>query len=519
MAFSKKIRMRALVDAARHCCVCHRYRGVKVEVHHIVPLERGGTDTADNAIALCFDCHADAGHYNPMHPRGTKFSPEELRMARDLWHLAVRQNQIQTWEGEDQLYCRYLVCKSFTALSEVIGGDLSQVPVESPHLARTAAWEFLASIVQRHPESYRHSHVWGRSYPSRDEYQLAHADVRIFERPSANLYPYFEASRVPSRKELIEEVAGRDSVTAALLEAGVAEKEIAEAFTYDEVCGDAGFQEIFRIRPLWGVFLAATNVASRLIRVRSLTCEAEVPAGLGFRPFSSRQSAGAQELALPGMALPPGATALIPVATVLGPLPEVPMECFRSESRDVPGGEVQQVDHSNGARLEHALALIGPSLWPEALSIRVNGTDARQEIHQLDLTNLYVINRYWEAGCCPHVFLEGADSSLVYYGEIWSREPRVTQISKLVVPESVAFLIVAELEPETAHLSEISVNGKRLVANRVMRRGEYIRIPVRPANTVSLTGAYLPDRNVDGRRPDPWWKNSIVSAFISSRAT
>lgn len=28
--------------------------GAKVEVHHIVPVAKGGPDTADNAIALCF---------------------------------------------------------------------------------------------------------------------------------------------------------------------------------------------------------------------------------------------------------------------------------------------------------------------------------------------------------------------------------------------------------------------------------------------------------------------------------
>ncbi len=77
MAFKKEVKINALVSAARHCCVCHRYKGVKVEVHHILPVAKGGADDAENAIALCFDCHADAGHYNNKHPRGTKFSPEE----------------------------------------------------------------------------------------------------------------------------------------------------------------------------------------------------------------------------------------------------------------------------------------------------------------------------------------------------------------------------------------------------------------------------------------------------------
>nr|VFK42254.1 MAG: hypothetical protein BECKSD772F_GA0070984_111810 [Candidatus Kentron sp. SD]VFK48163.1 MAG: hypothetical protein BECKSD772E_GA0070983_11157 [Candidatus Kentron sp. SD]VFK77679.1 MAG: hypothetical protein BECKSD772D_GA0070982_10018 [Candidatus Kentron sp. SD] len=35
MGFSREIKERILVNTARHCCVCHRYKGVKVEVHHI----------------------------------------------------------------------------------------------------------------------------------------------------------------------------------------------------------------------------------------------------------------------------------------------------------------------------------------------------------------------------------------------------------------------------------------------------------------------------------------------------
>ena len=103
MAFSEEVRIQAVMAAARHCCVCHRYKGVMVEVHHIVPISKGGTDDPDNAIALCFDCHADAGHYNPNHPRGTKFSPEELRLARLIWHCAVSMNKIEMPQEEDRL--------------------------------------------------------------------------------------------------------------------------------------------------------------------------------------------------------------------------------------------------------------------------------------------------------------------------------------------------------------------------------------------------------------------------------
>ncbi len=101
MAFTKETKIKALVNSARHCCVCHRYKGLKVEVHHIVPAAKGGTDDEGNAIALCFDCHADAGHYNSKHPRGTKFSTEELLRDREYWHAAVSNKHIDITEDEE----------------------------------------------------------------------------------------------------------------------------------------------------------------------------------------------------------------------------------------------------------------------------------------------------------------------------------------------------------------------------------------------------------------------------------
>lgn len=39
----------------------------------------------ENAIVLCLRCHGEAGHYNPRHSIGNKYSPEELRRHRDEW--------------------------------------------------------------------------------------------------------------------------------------------------------------------------------------------------------------------------------------------------------------------------------------------------------------------------------------------------------------------------------------------------------------------------------------------------
>ena len=74
-----------LTACHRRCCICHRFCGVKIETDHIVPRDEGGQSTNDNAIAVCFECHAEIHSYNDRHPRGRKFRPEELRRHKEQW--------------------------------------------------------------------------------------------------------------------------------------------------------------------------------------------------------------------------------------------------------------------------------------------------------------------------------------------------------------------------------------------------------------------------------------------------
>jgi len=94
VGFTQEIKEEIMVRSARHCCVCHRAKGINLEVHHIKPKEQGGTDSIENAICLCFDCHADAGHYFAKHPKGTKLSPEELLKHRTAWFNIVTEHKI-----------------------------------------------------------------------------------------------------------------------------------------------------------------------------------------------------------------------------------------------------------------------------------------------------------------------------------------------------------------------------------------------------------------------------------------
>ena len=108
MPFSAKTKQQALTRSGRRCCLCLAYKGIKVEVHHIIPANISNDNSLDNAITLCFDCHSDVGHYNPKHPKGNQFTPDELRKHRDrLWRL-VQEGKVLAEGNLDIQYLKLL---------------------------------------------------------------------------------------------------------------------------------------------------------------------------------------------------------------------------------------------------------------------------------------------------------------------------------------------------------------------------------------------------------------------------
>jgi len=81
MSFKKTEISQLLAKSHRRCCICYKFCGFKVEVHHIKP----GNDDINNAIPLCFECHAEVACYNPKHPKGRKYSEEELLEHKKQW--------------------------------------------------------------------------------------------------------------------------------------------------------------------------------------------------------------------------------------------------------------------------------------------------------------------------------------------------------------------------------------------------------------------------------------------------
>lgn len=93
MPFSPQVRRSLLVRSGRRCCLCWKFCGIKIEVHHIIPASSpNSSDDEDNGIPLCLNCHVEVGTYNDQHPIGTKFHPEELRQHRDRLFQWIEQD-------------------------------------------------------------------------------------------------------------------------------------------------------------------------------------------------------------------------------------------------------------------------------------------------------------------------------------------------------------------------------------------------------------------------------------------
>lgn len=92
MGFKQSEVARLLVACQRRCCVCHKFCGVKMELHHITWKSSGGPDDIENAIPVCFECHAEINHYNPQHPKGRKFTEGELFLHKKQWLEICKQH-------------------------------------------------------------------------------------------------------------------------------------------------------------------------------------------------------------------------------------------------------------------------------------------------------------------------------------------------------------------------------------------------------------------------------------------
>lgn len=94
MSFAPEVKARMFSRCMRHCCLCRKQCGTNIEAAHIIDEAAGGSNTEENGIPVCFDCHQEIGAYRDSHPKGNKFREEELRARRDRVYELVQSGQI-----------------------------------------------------------------------------------------------------------------------------------------------------------------------------------------------------------------------------------------------------------------------------------------------------------------------------------------------------------------------------------------------------------------------------------------
>lgn len=94
MAFSEKVKLEARRKSNFRCCICEKlFSG---EVHHIIPESEEGSDTLDNAVLLCPNCHDSYG--------GNPEKRKQIKQKRDHWWELMEERTRQIISAKDLNY-------------------------------------------------------------------------------------------------------------------------------------------------------------------------------------------------------------------------------------------------------------------------------------------------------------------------------------------------------------------------------------------------------------------------------
>lgn len=207
---------------------------------------------------------------------------------------------------------------------------------------------------------------------------------------------------------------------------------------------------------------------------------------------------------------------IIPLATLLGPFeafdfPEWSqnVECLSDERR-------QKLIHTSFKESTSNVNLIGSAIWSSSVQFHYGGFDQVQGVHDLDLSNLYVLNRYWEVGSCPHLFFKNSQTGKsVYFCELFSSKSDQLCTHTVYVPDFADEVLIAKLEWEETYLEEIREDGLTLIKNVHLREGDILKLKVHSGAMLYLKGYYVTKRGAVTHVLDPWRKNELVSSFLS----
>lgn len=505
MGFSQTIKQQAMISSARHCCVCHRYKGVKIEVHHIIQKADGGPNTFDNAIPLCFDCHSDAGHFNDRHPKGTKFSKQELVKARDTWYELIKHNPIvEKVLISNKIQTSYYVLHSFDVLESVLNCDFSSVNKfrNRVYLTDNGISNQWKNILQAHKADYKYNTDQKTilelgKLASLEEYVKKYENVEIIDKSGVD-YPYYVAKRETNWAELIG-LFNPNNFINEINKSGLDANEFCISLLYengdscDEETAFFGFTEFLEIAPMSFVFLGITNASKEPIKLNRLnTLE------IG------------ETIKLPNFNMLPLEMVLLPISTGIN-LRGIDNNGIVLEHLDGERGQdFSRVINSNEFK-EHSVKYFQNKINPTSIVFNDNEGEYEIEIHDFDFTNLYSVNSYWQIGSCPHLFLINKQGRQKYHRELLVSSSYITGVDNFEVPVDIYQIVIRELEDEVTYIDKLYLNDKIVVEFTTITKGEELIIDVNPLDKVKIEGSYEPFIKNKPRPNDMWYRNKIIT--------
>ena len=486
MGFSRAIRENALVRAARCCCVCRRFKGVGVEVHHIIPLVQGGKNSLDNAIVLCFDCHCAAGHYNPTHPKGTKYSPGELLKHRDDWFQRVRDSGASAPGPEEfnRYYSRHLLCLDTDAASDLLELNREQIPFRYDYLLSNCVLDFMRSVLadelpQASQSSLRSpSRYWGDgNFQSLRHFHEFHPEFGGATSRPLTAADFCDDGLVPSR------------VMRRAVEAGLAPSEIGTACVEEYGCADGPNYFVSMRRPLF-LFAELRNASEEPVVFSGLIARSDETHAF-VRKLSSLGTGRVFTIDQNNLTLNPGEVLLVPECVVLSSRSHDPIPTeFEIESR-MSAERIQSVGFS-GAGDSSDFYVIGPALQIEGYNLMVGHKEFTAAIHQFELDKSYLYFRAWMVGSCPHLYVFDREYGWSYLHEILSdSSPNCASCERIFLFQENRRFRIVETDYEQTVIESLKFNDKDLIhVPAILHRGDEIEFGIEGPGTLVISGWY-----------------------------
>ncbi len=376
---------------------------------------------------------------------------------------------------------KFLITNEFGFIKEISENDLSNFPFENPILLENKTVKFLRELIKG--QKYRYNEIEKFIDIDKEQYITEYPDAEILPEKD-NEYQFYFHKRIPKYQEL-KSATEKDNVSQFLLNNDVSEERISEVLTcYEGECAGAGrFEELYNLRPLYAQFLVVKNISNYPIRLKSL--ESVYHDGVLYESCIVDEN---NQTSLPEFILEPSQNVVINIGLFLSQFNELSKFNQNIVTSTYVPEQIQQLELGT-IEENQKIEFIGPRFEPKKIFVEFNKEESDFDIHDFSFEKVYWVDRHWQCGSCPHLFFVQNDV-LKYQGEILSVKPNHTHTERIIIPDMVSEMIIAELEQEVTSINYLKRNGLVISSQIILTEGEIYSIPVSKNDLIEIEGKY-----------------------------